>query len=414
MPTYCRVIASTPACVLVPGRESAYDNFVMTDLPLPKITVQSNAASAATCDEIVLRSSERVRLVLRAKIVHSDKEPDAGVHATLLYQRKTKDTPWEDVPTEGLSKLKAGENVAIELKAGEVLRLRTWLNDLQSLKNAFGVPSGETYFIGVKRELDWQTLEERPLLMLPNAMSSSDFTGAVAALFERSDIDAVLTTALNLPPDRLARLGGQLGASALELALEEWDALPNDAGEEQWQDLLTRHSFALQQVFHVPTLLIGQKAYVGGKDVTNAGGSVADFLLASEATGLSMIVEIKTQKTPIVDHKAPYRNRVWNASRELSGSILQVLTYRASLHEELRHIGHKSQLQGALPKCAVIIGDSSSLDDDDKKRSFELARARADVTVLTFDELRKRLESIKSALSVIPVPAQAEPSVEPP
>ena len=48
----------------------------------------------------------------------------------------------------------------------------------------------------------------------------------------------------------------------------------------------------------------------------------------------------------------------------------------------------------------MIIGHTDELSDGDRRRSFELARHRPDVIVLTFDELRLRLGAIRDALIV--------------
>lgn len=344
-------------------------------------------------------------MVLRAKVVASEKFPSAGVHARLLYQKKSSKQAWLDVESTPLNKLKHDESVAIDLHADEVERLRHWLNDLQALKDQHQVPPGDTYFIGIKKAyaLRDQKIVQTNQVLLPNVGTGSNLADALLAVLSRPDLEGVLQAATSLSPDKIASVGSQMGASALQRLLEVWDSMPDDAGEEDWQKLLTTHAFALQQVFHVPTIVVDEKAYVGGKLLSNSGGNVVDFLVATRSTSAVKLIEIKKPSTALINPSKPYRNHIWNASSELSGSIIQVLTYRESLMEDPRLLYRSGEvLTPSLPGCAVIIGNSAQLDCPDKRRSFEIARSRPDLTVLTFDEVRARLQNILSALKAVP------------
>ena len=50
--------------------------------------------------------------------------------------------------------MKAGASVSMELRSEEVLALRQTLNDLQTVKDGFGVPEGSYYFVAIKKHSD--------------------------------------------------------------------------------------------------------------------------------------------------------------------------------------------------------------------------------------------------------------------
>ncbi|MFN2576412.1 MAG: hypothetical protein ABR607_01845 [Pyrinomonadaceae bacterium] len=57
------------------------------------------------------------------------------------------------------------------------------------------------------------------------------------------------------------------------------------------------NSFVLEQVFSWPCSIVKDKAYVGGKNVTNTGGKIVDFLLKNRLTQNAALIEIKTPTT---------------------------------------------------------------------------------------------------------------------
>ena len=137
-------------------------------------------------------------------------------------------------------------------------------------------------------------------------------------------------------------------------------------------------------------VLVKEKAYVGGMQVDRHDAKYLDFLLAVESSSDAVLIEIKTPSTTLLGSE--YRGGVFPPSSELSGSIAQVLSYRATLVAEIDKIDKDRQLKVLSPRCAVIIGDAGrQLNTGDKRRSFELyRRALRDVELLTFDELFRK------------------------
>jgi hypothetical protein len=187
-----------------------------------------------------------------------------------------------------------------------------------------------------------------------------------------------------------------MGHSARRLVnvVAEWNRHRDNKAEEFWQQTLAENAFVLSQVFAVPLVLVKEKAYVGGMQLDRHDAKYLDFLLAVESSSDAVLIEIKTPSTTLLGGE--YRGGVFPPSSELSGTIAQVLSYRATLVADVDKIDKKRQLNVLSPRCAVIVGDAGrQLDTDDKRRSFELyRRALRDVELVTFDELFRKAATL--------------------
>lgn len=150
----------------------------------------------------------------------------------------------------------------------------------------------------------------------------------------------------------------------------------------------------------VPCALYQSQAYVGGKSFGNRGGNLPDFLYENKLTRNLAIVEIKTPQTPLLG--AQYRGQSYSVSKELSGAITQVLSYRQSLLEEFAHLRLTSgdPVEAFSPQCVLVIGNSSELlDERNKLGSFENFRScLSGVSVFTYDELLIKLRDLIALL----------------
>ena len=129
-----------------------------------------------------------------------------------------------------------------------------------------------------------------------------------------------------MAPEQLPGLTALLGLSAVKDALSYWRQNQTNSSEAFWQQALTNRAYVLSQVFAYPVVVICSKAYVGGKQVSNRGGNVVDFLASVESTDAVVLIEIKTPQTKLLGSE--YRDGVFPLSGELSGAIAQVLRYR--------------------------------------------------------------------------------------
>jgi len=82
--------------------------------------------------------------------------------------------------------------------------------------------------------------------------------------------------------------------------------------------------------------------------------------------------------------------------------MAQVLNQRDNFQKEFYALKAKSRKNGNFEtfnsKCIVLIGNLADLDDD-QRYSFELSRSNSkDVEILTFDELKTKIESLQKLL----------------
>lgn len=187
----------------------------------------------------------------------------------------------------------------------------------------------------------------------------------------------------------------EMGHSARRLIdlITLWDGHKDNADEEFWQIKFSENSLALSQIFAAPVTFIKDKAYVGGQTLANNSARLADFLFAGGSGDEAIIIEIKTPKAKLL-RATRYRNNVYAASSDLSGSVVQIADYRrviSSNFDQLR--GEHQNIRANAPRAVVIIGNSCELDDERKRRSFELFRSSlTGVEVVTFDEVFRKIE----------------------
>lgn len=172
--------------------------------------------------------------------------------------------------------------------------------------------------------------------------------------------------------------------------------------EKRWQEFLKQNSWIFSSVFAQPVILYKKEAYVGGKTIDNKNGKFNDFLIKNSLSDNVSFIEIKTHRTKMLE-KTPYRgNDVYSATKDLTGSIGQVLNQRDNFQKEYYQTKGKSKgenFETFNSKCIVIIGSAKELTEP-QKYSFELFRSNSrDVEILTFDEVEKKIESLQMLMS---------------
>jgi hypothetical protein len=100
--------------------------------------------------------------------------------------------------------------------------------------------------------------------------------------------------------DQLVVLNAVLGVALLRAVLSIWQSEEGNPSEDFWQKTLSDHAFVLSQLYAYPIVVIGEKAYVGGKRLDNRHGNLADLLAKAQISGSPLIIEIKTPLTGLL------------------------------------------------------------------------------------------------------------------
>lgn len=224
---------------------------------------------------------------------------------------------------------------------------------------------------------------------------------AISDLFDKLSVGTDF-----LSSDSLKKTKEIVDNKYIEATLKEFDTLFKQTTsattlEKKWQQFLKENSWVFSSIFSQPVILYKDEAYVGGKSIENKGGKFTDFLIKNSLSDNVSFFEIKTHKTKLLEN-SPYRgNDVFSATKELTGCINQVLNQRDKFQKTFASLKLESEQEFETfnSKCVVLIGAFSDLTKK-QKYSFELLRSNSrDVEIITFDEIKKKIESLKIIMS---------------
>lgn len=386
---------------------------------MDELKVRSTSRVSAQVSDVVLRKTAVTRLVFRPLLVDNSNAPAAAVKGTFIFQRKGPKATWENAAAKPLSSLHKDEGYQLALDSAETLALFGHLTDLYKLYQTEGIPLGETGYVRATGAMAALTeLSDSDLgafLDANEALGSDLITRLLIWAASACDAPQLVSVLESLGPEALGNLNTAVSLSAIAEACSLWEDHRENASEEFWQELFSKRSFLLEQLFAWPCTIIAEQAYVGGKTIQNARGNLADFLLENDLTSSAALVEIKTPVAKLTGKE--YRTSIPNIAGGLAGAVVQVLTYKASLVESYRTLRAKEETWEIYdPPCVVIIGNTNSLATPAQRRTFELFRRQlVGVQVVAFDELFGRLAKLVDVLaarSAAP-PAQEEPRESP-
>ncbi|HLO84123.1 MAG TPA: Shedu immune nuclease family protein [Nostocaceae cyanobacterium] len=187
----------------------------------------------------------------------------------------------------------------------------------------------------------------------------------------------------------------------LKNIIDTWKDNKNNSSEEFWHKFFEENSVVLGQVFSTPVTILGSKAYVGGKKLDNKGGKYPDYLMIYKQTRNTALIEIKTPETQLLFSE--YRSEVYSISREITGAINQLLTYRDEFLKDYYRLVHgfpdTERFYAFNPQCILIAGNAKQeLCNPEQKRSFELYRNSQGIQIVTYDEVFEKLDTLVNLL----------------
>jgi hypothetical protein len=173
--------------------------------------------------------------------------------------------------------------------------------------------------------------------------------------------------------------------------------------EKEWQAFFEREDWIfghglLYQFVHV----IERETLVGGKEMSNKGGQVADFSVRTIGAGASFIalVDIKTPSARLVK-PTQCRNGAHAIESDLAEAVAQILsncdvwTREGSNQIDNVRRAARERWQTAQPRGILVLGNLESLVTDDARQSFELFRRHLHgLEIITFDELLFRASAL--------------------
>ena len=378
------------------------------------VTVLPTSSHSGDVPPIDLREPTDVtRLRFAPKVVMGSDSSDIMVKGAFLYERKgSKDSCFPlDASSDFISKrtVRKGDALKLALSSRETKALYDGLSKLYCAADGMGgIPYGTLTYVAVDRTVRTllELLKKDPstVRMIADEDMLSLVRELLRLLTQGASKDDLREVLIGLEDNSLQSLSSSFSAERLKRVREEFAANINNGKESYWQSFFEKNAWVISQVLCVPCALYESQAYAGGKSLGNKGGNLPDYLYQNRLTKNVAIVEIKTPLTSLLGE--PYRSNSYSMSKELSGAVAQVQSYKQALLNEFNSLYMNSGggFEVFSPLCVIVLGSTSELDDRAKSGSFENFRGcLSGVVVLTYDELLGKIDDL---IDVFSKPAQ--------
>lgn len=173
--------------------------------------------------------------------------------------------------------------------------------------------------------------------------------------------------------------------------------------EGWWQNFFEQNKwiFGYGLNYEILTQQQSQPNY-GGTRINGTGGQRGDNLMSTTGDlNFTVLVEIKTPATPLLQGTREIRNGAWSLSKNLTDALSQI---QANIQTWEKHGSEQPDNKDELekmsvftvkPKGIIVIGSLSQLDDRHKRETFQRFRKSIHgIDTITFDELFERAKFI--------------------
>ncbi len=271
----------------------------------------------------------------------------------------------------------------------------------------------EVVLTGLLHDLFPKQIEKHNVKYIKNALSLSLATwGNAIDEFSEQDKKAIMelfeslsSTTDFLSLESLKSTKEIVDIRLIESALSEFEDLFSQnkmvtALEKKWQKYLRNNAWIFSSIFAQPVILFQDEAYTGGKSIDNKNGKYTDILIKSSLSENVAFFEIKTHLTKLLEDRAYRGNDVFSTTRELGGSINQVLNQRDNFQKSYAtlKLNSEQEFESIGSTCYVLAGSLGALNRK-QRYAFELFRNNnRDVEIVTFDEIKKKIETLNSII----------------
>lgn len=175
------------------------------------------------------------------------------------------------------------------------------------------------------------------------------------------------------------------------------------ADEGKWQDFFEKNKWIFGYGLDYQILRQEQtQPHYGGTRVDGKGGERGDYLTSTRGDlNFTVLVEIKTPATPLLQGTTEIRNGAWSLSKDLADAITQIEANIATWEKDgSRQEDNKDRFDAekiftVKPKGIIVIGSLAELDGRSKRETFQRFRKSIHgIDILTFDELYERARFI--------------------
>lgn len=173
--------------------------------------------------------------------------------------------------------------------------------------------------------------------------------------------------------------------------------------ENKWQDFFEENKWIFGYGLNYQILKQEQvQPHYGGTIISGAGGQRGDFLTSTVGDiNFTVLVEIKTPETPLLQGTKEIRNGAWSLSKDLTDALSQIEANVSTWDKDgSRQVGNIDNFESrdvytVQPKGILVIGCLSELNIRSKRDTFQRFRKSIHgIDILTFDELYNRAKFI--------------------
>ena len=388
------------------------------DMTTDNVEIVSTSSVTADASPIVLNQTDMLRYKFLPTLVDNVREPHKSVSGKLLYEKKRKNDdlfPSDIAETSGKvsrGSVKVGDWMEFQLDTSETYELYQGLKRLYALYDNMGeIPYGSATYARVDSSF------RQFLSIIQNDPSAARMIGneenydlvkiLLRLITQTSSLDSLRRSLEELQDENLQHLTTSLNIEKLQRVAKLMEENLENNSEEFWQTTVFKENqWVLAQIFACPCTIFADKAYVGGKGISNSGGNLCDFIYQNSLSQNVALIEIKTPCTELIGSQ--YRG-TYSFSYELSGAVNQVLNYRDKLTKEYYSLCHQGSesFEVMSPKCVVIIGKMASLNSGQVAAFENFRNSLNNVLILTFDELYQRIVDLIAVLSETPSQTQS-------
>lgn len=351
------------------------------------IKTQTVTAGFAKTDWIILKQTSDTALIFKPEI-HS-----GGVRGKLVRFKKERGKSWEQLDEQDFRKLSLYEGIEIELGTDQT---RIFCEEIAKRRKIAeqGVASGyQEYTVAPSDKVI--IIDDANKLQVLQEVLDNNYSEEFWSLLKEH------------APELAKRISLSHLHEIRAEALEEFRtnlSIPITGDEAYWQDFFERNKWIFGYGLNYQILRQEQsQPHYGGTRVDGTGGQRGDILCSTDGDiKFTVLIEIKTPLTPIIQGTSAQRNGAWSMAKELTDGITQLQAnlstweITGSRTDDNRDRFEQNETYTVTPKGILLIGKLEQIGADrDKRNSFERFRQGIHaVEILTFDELFRRAEFI--------------------
>src|SRR3989344_5104879 len=322
--------------------------------------------------QFVLNEGKQVDYICRVTLIRKDDK------FTPLLSFSVRDKTKKIIENTEVTPTNIKANVSLDECYDNFWKLISFLKSLQDIE----LP---------KDKFSLMSQDEGEIVSALRGRGTDSVLNIVKQLFLSPDI-SLTQKDINSLLKRRDRLAG------LKKALSE-----HSTDEGWWQDFFEENKwiFGYGLNYEILRQQQSQPTY-GGVKMDGKGGQRGDNLMSTTGDlNFTVLVEIKTPATPLLQGTQEIRNGAWSLSKNLTDALSQIQANiqtwekQGSEQPENRDKLEKLSIFTVKPKGIIVIGSLCQLADRNKRETFQRFRKSIHgIDIITYDELFERAKFI--------------------